>query len=127
MVSRLIEGIVQYDYYELKAIYENEPSTIIIDVRELREYEDKHIPGIPLVPMSGIVHVIDDFKKDEKYIFVCRSGRRSHEVAKFFKNNGIENVANYADGMLGWQGEVATGQEFVATDVKKLFKKKFSY
>lgn len=121
-MSRIVDGIVQYDYNELKGIYEKDPSTIIIDVREKEEYEEGHIPRIPLIPMSEIVHVIDDFEKDKKYVFVCRSGRRSQEVAVFFKEKGIHNVANYAAGMLGWQGETIAGLEGIISNVKNLYK-----
>jgi rhodanese-related sulfurtransferase len=121
-MSRIIDEIIQYDYSELKEIYENDLATIIIDVREEEEYEEAHIPRIPLLPMSEIVDVIDDVEKDKKYVLVCRSGRRSQEVALFFKDNGIHEVANYADGMLGWQGETTTGLERVITDVTGLYK-----
>ncbi|WNF38631.1 rhodanese-like domain-containing protein [Bacillaceae bacterium IKA-2] len=122
-MSSVIDEIIQYNYNELKEIYDHDSTTIIIDVREEEEYEEAHIPRIPLLPMSEIVDVIDDFAKDKKYVLVCRSGRRSQEVALFFKDNGIDEVANYADGMLGWQGEIASGLEHVITDVKLLYKK----
>lgn len=122
-MSSVIDDIIQYDYNELKEIYDHDSATIIIDVREEEEYEEAHIPGIPLLPMSEIVDVIEDFAKDKKYVLVCRSGRRSQEVALFFKDNGIDKVANYADGMLGWQGETAIGLERLITDVKVLYKK----
>jgi rhodanese-related sulfurtransferase len=124
-MSTVIDGIIQYDYEEVKDLYENDPSTILIDVREVEEYEEVHIPRIPLIPMSEIVDVIDEFDKEKKYVLVCRSGRRSHEVALFFVNNEIGNVANYADGMLGWQGDKAQGLENVISNVKDLYKSVF--
>jgi rhodanese-related sulfurtransferase len=121
-MSKVIDGIVQYDYEEVKDLYENDSSTILIDVREVEEYEEAHIPQIPLIPMSEVVDVIDQFDNDQKYVLICRSGRRSQEVALFFVDNGINNVANYADGMLGWQGEQTQGLENVISNVKDLYK-----
>lgn len=115
------ENISQLSYEEVKEIPENN-SLLLLDVRELEEYVEGHIPTIPLVPMSEIVDLIDQFDKNEEYVLVCRSGRRSHEVAKFFKDNGIEKVHNYAGGMLEWEGPITTGEENVIKDMKQLYK-----
>ncbi|WP_280769457.1 rhodanese-like domain-containing protein [Salipaludibacillus daqingensis] len=116
------ENVSQLSYDEVKNIFEQKKtSPILIDVRELEEYEEGHIPGIPLIPMSEIVDLVDEFKKDEEYVLVCRSGRRSHEVSKFFKSNGIDNVHNYADGMLGWEAEKTPGHEWVVEKVNEIY------
>ncbi|AOM83776.1 rhodanese-like domain-containing protein [Salisediminibacterium beveridgei] len=117
------ENVKQLSFEEVKALYENNKrNEILIDVRELEEYDEAHIPGIPLIPMSEMVDLVNEFKKDQEYVLVCRSGRRSHEVAKFFKDNGIENVHNYADGMIGWEAEKATGEEWVVEQVNEIYK-----
>ncbi|MDC3414716.1 rhodanese-like domain-containing protein [Aquibacillus sp. 3ASR75-11] len=118
------EGISQIEYDELvRIVQQGENSPILLDVREVEEYTDGHIPGIPLLPMGEIVDVIDQFERDEEYIFVCRSGRRSHEVAKFFKSNGFDKVRNYAGGMLEWKSEIKTGEENIVKDLRELYKK----
>jgi rhodanese-related sulfurtransferase len=114
------EGVIQIDVEELKEAL-NEEHTIVIDIREYEEYVEGHIPGLPLIPMSEIIDVIDDFEKDRNYVLVCRSGRRSQETAKFFKMNGIENVKNYAGGMLAWDETVKDGEENILTTVKELY------
>jgi rhodanese-related sulfurtransferase len=116
------EGISQINFDELKDIIENRtPSPILIDVRENEEYVEGHIPGVPLLPMGDIVDLIDQFDTNEEYILVCRSGRRSHEVAKFFKTNGIEKVHNYTGGMLDWNAPVHTGEGNIIKDVRELY------
>lgn len=118
------ENVSQLSFAEIKLIYDQKKqSPILIDVRELEEYEEGHIPGIPLIPMSEIVDLVDEFNKDEEYVLVCRSGRRSHEVSKFFINSGINNVHNYADGMLGWESEKTTGHEWIVKRVNELYQK----
>ncbi|UCZ52451.1 rhodanese-like domain-containing protein [Bacillus shivajii] len=122
-MSFMKENISQLNYDEVRKIHEKQASEpILIDVREHEEYVNGHIPGIPLIPMSEIVDVIDDFNKEKEYVLVCRSGRRSHEVAKFFKDNGIENVHNYADGMLGWDTAKNEGEEWIVKDIEELYK-----
>ena len=111
-----VEGISHLDAKELKArLDDKNDRTLVIDVREVEEYVEGHIPNVPLIPMGDFIDIIDQFDKDREYVFVCRSGRRSLEVARFFKNNGIENVHNYAGGMLEWEDEIAKGPERVIT------------
>lgn len=116
-MSTIIEGVSHVDVRELKEILDNvDHAAIVLDVREVEEYEAGHIPGIPLLPMGEIPDVIDQFDRNREYIFVCRSGRRSLEVAKFFQNNDIAKVHNFLGGMLKWDGELAFGQEHVITE-----------
>lgn len=115
-MGKIVDGIEHVDVDELKQKVGNaNDDTLLIDVREHEEYEEAHIPGVPLVPMSEIAEVVDQFDKDKNYVLICRSGRRSLEVSKFFKQNGIENVYNYEGGMLAWNGDVKNGPEHVPT------------
>lgn len=119
-----LEGIRQLDIDELKEQYNNGKKTpIMIDIREPGEYEERHIPGVPLLPMNQVPEVIDQFKKDESYVFICRSGSRSQHTAQYFQDNGIENVYNFAGGMLAWDEETNSGMENPLKDVNDLYKK----
>lgn len=119
------EGIEQIEFEELFDIFKKEEQpSIFLDVREIEEYTEGHIPGIPLLPMGDVVDVIDQFKQDEAYIIVCRSGRRSQEVAKFFKANGMDNVKNYAGGMLEWKSDMKTGEENIVKKVENIYNRK---
>lgn len=118
------EGITQIEFEELqKLVEEKQKDQIIIDVREPDEYDEGHIPNIPLIPMHTIPAIISEFDKDKEYIFVCRSGGRSQNVAKFFKENGFDKVNNYAGGMLAWEAPKNTGLENVVQNVGDLYKK----
>lgn len=116
-MPEIIEGVSHVSAAELEEIV-NAPhpqNTYIIDVRELEEYQEGHIPGIPLLPMGEIPDHIDQFDKEAEYILVCRSGRRSLEVSKYFQSEGIPKVHNYAGGMLAWEADVVDGPEHVIT------------
>jgi rhodanese-related sulfurtransferase len=108
--AEVVEGVPQLDIENVKRLWEKKPEGVhLIDIREDEEYVAGHIPGIPLVPMSEIVDRMDEFKPDQEYVFVCRSGRRSHEVSKYFLFNGFTKVNNFSGGMLTWDGPVDTG------------------
>jgi rhodanese-related sulfurtransferase len=116
-MSHEVEGIPHLDSKELQDILSDQANrTILIDVREPEEYDAGHIGTIPLIPMGEIADYIERFDRSREYVFVCRSGRRSLEVAKFFRNSGFERVHNFAGGMLGWDGEVVYGPENVLTE-----------
>lgn len=116
------EGVKQIDVNELKEILKaKQENVLVIDVREREEYDEFHIPGIPLIPMQNIPNILSDLKQDKEYIFVCRSGNRSHHVARFLIENGIKDAHNFYGGMLTWDDEIRTGLENVVTDISELY------
>ncbi len=116
------EGVKQIELHELKEILKNKPENmVVIDIREPEEYDAFHIPEIPLIPMSTIPNILEDLKKDKEYIFVCRSGSRSQNVARFLLSNGFLGAHNFYGGMLTWDDEVRTGLENVITDINELY------
>ncbi|KHF38439.1 rhodanese-like domain-containing protein [Halalkalibacter okhensis] len=115
------DGIKQVEVEELKELVQSDSKDLmIIDVREVEEYEEAHIPGLPLIPMQTIPMVMDQLDKEQSYLFVCRSGSRSQNVALYLQNQGFKNVQNYFGGMLAWDGEVQSGPEWIVKDVKEL-------
>ncbi|MBA9085434.1 rhodanese-related sulfurtransferase [Fontibacillus solani] len=116
-MSEMIDGISHINTDELDQILQDANNqALIIDVREHEEYLEFHIPGVPLIPMGQIAQLVDQFDKNREYIFVCRSGKRSYEVAKYFKLLGFEQVHNYAGGMLDWDREIASGPDNIITE-----------
>lgn len=118
------DGIIQVEPEELKELLQQDDRPIIIDVREPDEYEEAHIPGLPLIPMQTIPTIAAELDKDQEYLFVCRSGNRSQNVALYLQNQGFSNVKNYAGGMLAWTGETVSGAEWVVRSPEELHKAK---
>lgn len=109
-MPQMIEGISHIDTTELHNLLQSPANaTVVIDVREPHEYQVAHIPGVPLIPMGEIPDRIDEFDKNQEYVFVCRSGARSFEVARYLQALGFPNVHNYLGGMLNWDGEIISG------------------
>lgn len=109
-MSQMIDGIPHIDTDELHTLLQNpDNETMVIDVREPSEYEIAHIPGVPLIPMNEIPARVHELDQDKEYVFVCRSGSRSFEVARYLQALGFERVHNYWGGMLSWDREVVTG------------------
>ncbi|MCL6453281.1 MAG: rhodanese-like domain-containing protein [Alicyclobacillus sp.] len=104
------DGIAQYDKEELKEILASGARTVI-DVRTPEEYENGHIPGVPLKPLQELEQWAPELDPAGSYIFVCRSGARSQKASQILKEHGFEDVANFHGGMLSWDGAVATGSD----------------
>ncbi|MDV2684987.1 rhodanese-like domain-containing protein [Alkalihalophilus lindianensis] len=121
-MSTELNGIKQVGTDELKAMLKHEESPIIIDVREHDEYEESHIKGVPLVPMHTIPQHLDNLDQSKSYVFVCRSGVRSQNVALYLKDHGFMDVRNYDGGMLSWDGEREIGLEWVIREIKELYR-----
>lgn len=90
---------------EVQQAIESGAALKLIDVREVEEVEAGHIPGIINIPLSVLETRIPELDKSEKYIVVCRSGKRSGMATQLLESHGF-NVTNMVGGMLEWQGEV---------------------
>ncbi|MBN9655546.1 rhodanese-like domain-containing protein [Halobacillus litoralis] len=84
----------------------NNDDFTIIDVREDEEVSQGMVPNAKHIRLGDIPEKIEDLPKDQEYVMICRSGRRSMNAAEFMKERGFGNVQNMEGGMLKWQGEL---------------------
>ncbi len=77
----------------------------LIDVREVAEVQEGHIPGIVNIPLGTLPAHLKELDQNESYILVCRSSARSGQATAFLQAQGF-NAANMVGGMLAWEGEV---------------------
>lgn len=89
---------------ELKDLLDKGETLNIVDVREDEEVAEGMIPEAVHIRMGDIPEKLEFFNKNEEYIFVCRSGRRSENVCLYLQEQGI-NSTNMVGGMLEWSGE----------------------
>jgi phage shock protein E len=76
---------------------------LVLDVRELNEYEAGHIPGVTLIPMGEVANRLNEIPTDQTVIVTCRTGNRSGQVADFLRQNGYTNIHNMAGGIVEWE------------------------
>jgi rhodanese-related sulfurtransferase len=95
---------------ELKQRLEAGETLNLVDVREDEEVAGGMIPEAVHIKMGKIPDSLDFFDKDEEYIFICRSGRRSENVSRFMEEQGFK-VVNMEGGMLEWIGELILRNE----------------
>lgn len=76
----------------------------VIDVRETPELHGplSHIPNVTHVPMQSVPAAAEAWGKDEKLLFVCRSGARSGQVCRWLAQHGYDHTHNLVGGMIAW-------------------------
>ncbi|MER2108868.1 MAG: rhodanese-like domain-containing protein [Solibacillus sp.] len=77
----------------------------LIDVREVGEVAEGHIPGAVNIPLGLLEFRMHELDKNKPYIMICRSGGRSGQATAFLEAQGYD-VTNMTGGMLEWAGEV---------------------
>lgn len=90
---------------EFVARRERGEALTLLDVREEWELGVASVPGIVHIPMGQVAERIGELERGKEVVVMCRSGRRSLEVAKFLQQNGITAV-NLAGGILAWSHEL---------------------
>ena len=77
----------------------------IIDVRRPDEYTGElgHVEGSRLVTLeTDFEKTLPTLNRDETYVFVCRSGKRSTNATLFAMQAGFKKVYNLEGGMIAW-------------------------
>jgi rhodanese-related sulfurtransferase len=74
---------------------------VILDVREADEWQAGHVAGAVHIPMGELGGRLDELPTDAPIITVCRSGRRSGQVAKALAKQGFD-ATNLDGGLQAW-------------------------
>ena len=77
----------------------------MLDVREDWELGVASVPDIVHIPMGQVADRLQELDRNTEVVVLCRSGRRSLEVAKFLQQNGFKAV-NLAGGILAWSRDL---------------------
>lgn len=101
----------QIDMAQAISLMETESNYIIVDVRTLAEYNERHIPEAVNIPNENIgSEEITELPDKQQLILVyCRSGNRSKQAAQKLADMGYTNVVEFG-GINDWPGETVSGE-----------------
>jgi len=86
----------------------------VLDVRNLDEYEEKHVPGAVLVPLPELGDRIDEVPDGRPLYVICARGGRSRSAAEAMRLQLGWQVLNVSEGTEGWAASgrpLATGPD----------------
>ena len=90
---------------EFVARRERGESLTLLDVREEWELGVASVPDVVHIPMGEVADRLGELERSREVVVLCRSGRRSLQVANFLQQNGFQAV-NLAGGILAWSREL---------------------
>lgn len=83
-----------------------EAGATVVDVREVDEYVDGHVPGAKLIPMGQLPGRVVELDQAQPVYVICASGNRSSAMADFLRASGFD-AWSVAGGTKAW---VQTGR-----------------
>jgi len=98
-------SIVEISPAEFIARRDRGEKLTLLDVREEWELKVASVPGIVHIPMGEVPNRIAELDTNTEIVVLCRSGRRSLDVAKFLQQHNFRTV-NLAGGILAWSHDV---------------------
>ena len=100
----MIETLVRFDINEGVEKFRNEKNAVLLDVRRVDEYQEKHIPGSINIPVETIEQALEVLLDKNQTIYVhCRSGVRSLKAADALIKMGYTNIIEIG-GILDYKG-----------------------
>lgn len=90
-----------------------ETGAYFVDVRTPEEYQQVHIPDVPLIPIDELPERLNEVPKDRQVVFVCAAGGRSARARDLAREAGYTQVTSMDGGMTEWQAQnlpVVTGE-----------------
>lgn len=74
----------------------------LLDVREVHEWQQRHIPGTHNIPQSQLATRLAEIPEQADLLVVCQSGMRSRRAAQFLRQARYPRVFNLTGGTAGW-------------------------
>jgi len=91
---------------EFVALRRSGADVVLLDVREPWELDVARVPDIVHIPMGQVADRLQELDPGRQTVVLCRSGRRSMDIARFLEQKGFKSVANLKGGILAWSQEL---------------------
>ncbi len=77
---------------------------LLIDLRPVKEFNEKHIPGARSIPMADLHNRIGEIPKSGRVILYSANPQNGilDQVFQFLDEQGFRNVAMMVEGFRGW-------------------------
>ncbi len=105
-------GVENLSPSKFLAGFQNDPESVILDVRTPEEFSEKRIEGAINIDIYShdFQAEITGLDKSKSYYVYCRSGSRSFHAGLFMAQQGFKKVFNLDGGIIGWSYDVVRGE-----------------
>jgi NADPH-dependent 2,4-dienoyl-CoA reductase/sulfur reductase-like enzyme/rhodanese-related sulfurtransferase len=76
------------------------PPALVLDVRNVAEYEEGHVAVSLNLPLDELRFRLDEVPRDIRLHLHCRSGFRAHLALRILRENGYDDVVNVTGGYM---------------------------
>lgn len=103
ILTRLLSGgVATISPEEAYRRLQDDPATLIVDVRQPLETQSGSVPGAVLIPLTEFGRRMAELPRDRPILTICRSSHRSPIAARQLKRAGY-NVTDVAGGTMAWR------------------------
>lgn len=78
-----------------------EHGALLLDVRSVEEYAQKHLPNAVNIPVQDLAARVAEVPKDRDVVVYCHSGARSARAARLLADKGYTRITDLG-GMNNW-------------------------
>jgi sulfur-carrier protein adenylyltransferase/sulfurtransferase len=105
LLQSVKEEIEEVDARRVRELLDHDDPPAVVDVRELDEWDEGHIPGAIHVPRGHLESRIEQAVPDRSkaVVLYCAAGNRSAFAAKTLGELGYERVSSLAGGFTDWK------------------------
>ncbi|MBF0278036.1 MAG: Grx4 family monothiol glutaredoxin [SAR324 cluster bacterium] len=86
----------------------NKTNARLIDVRSPEEWDYVHLENAQLIDEALVEEMLSSWERSTPLILLCHHGNRSRDAARFFIEQGFQDVSNVDGGIDGWAKTVDT-------------------
>ncbi len=95
-------GVINVDVDTVKAWFDA-GEVLLVDVREVSEYDQEHIPGARLMPLSLFDPSSFPVLTEKNVVIHCALGQRSRTAGEKLLAAGLDNVRHMTGGIAEWK------------------------
>lgn len=94
----------------LRRLRQEEPETVVLDVRVVADWRTGHVPGALNVPLEELEERLEELPdRSLPIVVVCDQGLRAPGAAWILKTRGWQRPYTLVDGMAAWKGSLEVG------------------
>jgi len=94
---------------QLAGILARDAGSVVLDVRGKLEFETLHLNGAVNIAAPDLRKRHGEIPRDRPVYVICNSGHRSSLACSILRQQGFQNVANVAGGMMGFSAAGLVG------------------